>query len=96
MNKAKELVDYMVFVSTKKFGEPWASGLEYFLWHSCINGYGIEGMDIYALEKLARRYNGWFIWNDQADDAQFVDMDEWLLIYQQEMGENGEEDKYFY
>ena len=95
MNKAKDLVDYMVFVSLKKFGEPWAGGLEYFLWHCCLNGFGIEGMDIDVLEKLARRHDGWFVWDEELQDAKFVEMAEWILIYQEEMGENNEKNEYF-
>lgn len=86
----------MVFLSTKKFAQPWAPGLEYFLWHACLEGHGIEGMDIDALQRFARRYDGWFVWDEELNDAKFVEMHEWLTIYQEEMGEDDEQEKYFF
>lgn len=83
---------YMHFLSVKYFGQAWFDGLEYFLWNCRLKGSGLEGMELYELERLAFRYDGWFVWSNEEGKAVFAPMHEWLLDYEEEMGSEDDDD----
>jgi hypothetical protein len=62
-------------------------GQPYMLWASIAgsepNGGRVGSSERRGLKELAALANGWFIWPEQADEADFVPMDRWLFIFRQ-------------
>ena len=97
MSQRQVLLDYMRFLSMKHFGCAWQDGLEFFLWNCIETGSRLDGMDLYDLERLAFKLDGWFTWDEKRGEPAFVSLAEWLAIYEDDEanGDAYDEERHF-
>lgn len=82
------LYDLMSAVSEDYWFAGWLSSLEYDLWRMVEGGersYGIGVVtehEVSELRRLSAEAGGWFKWSDDAGDAVFVPLNEWVAALQ--------------
>jgi hypothetical protein len=86
-NAREALRDLMIDISDRHWAAGWMMDLEYNLWDAVLRGpkqYGDEVIareDIEALTRLSEKTNGWFWWSKEAEEEQFIPLDEWKQHY---------------
>lgn len=75
----------MANISIERYGEKWAMGLEFELW-SEISGYPdvLTAEERNKLKELSDTCNGWIRMNFRTDNLEFVSLDRWVDIYENE------------
>ena len=68
----------------------WTDNIEFFLWQAVLNSseteFGVKTIteqEIANLRSLSEQSGGWWHWSDEENEAVFVSLDEWQVIYQQ-------------
>jgi hypothetical protein len=87
---AARLLKLMEDEAEDTWASSWVPEHEYMLWAGVVgddprNSYGASSEPA-RLEELAKLANGWFTWNDETDEVEFVPMGRWLLLYRQYAG----------
>jgi hypothetical protein len=82
------LADQLERISERFWCAGWMDGLEYDIWRIANSGGGEYGFGEiepdYAADliALADKAGGWWAWDDEKGDIRFVEMDEWLEMYE--------------
>lgn len=80
------LRDKMSDYSEDRWCAGWLDGLEYSLWSLVKDGAVLDVYDERCnFREMAEAVGGWFHWPEMADGPEFVEMSEWLQIYEERM-----------
>lgn len=88
---ASDLRDFMSQISEDCYCAGWLVNLEFDLWTAVMNGpvraghWDITQTDIDRLRLLARRCDGWVVWDHQRKQETWVSIQDWLGQYKKHM-----------
>ncbi len=84
----EELLEFMTSLNRHCWSNGWLYQAEFALWKAVLNGpkqwgnKAISEEDIARLKTLSDQARGWFRWNEECDQAEFIEISEWTELVQ--------------